>query len=104
MAEIGSGDDLPSKRETMKDLADRITDLSPAKRELLELKLARQGAFASDPQSIQRRTNGGPAPLSFAQQRLWFLSQLDFENSNYNQPKALALTGVLDPVALQRAL
>ena len=43
-------------------------------------------------------------PLSFAQQRLWFLAQMDGGNTAYNIPLGLHLRGRLDVVALQRAL
>ncbi|ORC58268.1 non-ribosomal peptide synthetase, partial [Pseudomonas floridensis] len=46
----------------------------------------------------------GPAPLSFAQQRLWFLAQMEDANSAYNIPLGLQLTGHLDTRALKRAL
>ena len=45
-----------------------------------------------------------PLPLSFAQQRLWFLDQLDGINSAYNVPLALRLEGRLDIGALQQAV
>ncbi|RYZ33099.1 MAG: non-ribosomal peptide synthetase, partial [Myxococcaceae bacterium] len=45
-----------------------------------------------------------PLPLSFAQQRLWFLHQLEPSSSAYNMPVALRLTGSLDSASLQRAL
>ncbi|NVJ26526.1 amino acid adenylation domain-containing protein, partial [Myxococcus sp. AM011] len=48
------------------------------------------------------RTDG--PPLSFAQQRLWFLHQLEPGSVVYNIPGALRLTGVLDSAALQRSL
>ena len=44
------------------------------------------------------------APLSFAQERLWFLHQLDPASAKYNVPTALRFTGPLDRAALQRAL
>ncbi|MFD4371313.1 amino acid adenylation domain-containing protein [Streptomyces sp. NPDC058486] len=43
-------------------------------------------------------------PLSFAQQRLWFLNRLDTSAWTYNLPLALRLDGLLDTVALRAAL
>ncbi|MFI8008252.1 amino acid adenylation domain-containing protein [Streptomyces sp. NPDC086010] len=43
-------------------------------------------------------------PASFAQQRLWFLSQLKGVSAAYNETVALSLTGPLDHRALSRAL
>ncbi|NIF73801.1 amino acid adenylation domain-containing protein [Burkholderia sp. Ap-962] len=46
----------------------------------------------------------GELPLSFAQQRLWFLAQLDGVSATYHIPLALRLRGRLDATAWQRAL
>ncbi len=45
-----------------------------------------------------------PLPLSFSQQRLWFIDQLQPGSSLYNIPRILLLRGRLDVSALQRAL
>ncbi len=47
--------------------------------------------------------DGGGLPLSFGQQRLWFLGRLDPASSAYNMPAAVRLTGLLDTPALARA-
>jgi pristinamycin I synthase 3 and 4 len=46
----------------------------------------------------------GDLPLSFAQQRLWFLFQLALESPVYNMPFTFRLSGPLQPPALERAL
>ncbi|TWF97087.1 amino acid adenylation domain-containing protein [Kitasatospora viridis] len=53
---------------------------------------------------LRRRPDGGPAPLSVDQQRLWFLDQLHPGSADYNVPMSLWLHGPLDPGALRSAL
>src|SRR2546423_12364370 len=43
-------------------------------------------------------------PLSFAQERLWFLTELDPDNPSYNVPVALRLTGDLDVAGLEKRI
>jgi amino acid adenylation domain-containing protein len=86
----------------MSEAHERLAHLSPAKRRLL-LKMRREQAEA-DPRRIPRRAPGAPAPLSFAQQRLWFIDQLQPGSTAYNVPAALRLRGALDARTLRRAL
>ncbi|MBF8739591.1 non-ribosomal peptide synthase/polyketide synthase [Pseudomonas guariconensis] len=51
----------------------------------------------------RRRERPARPALSFAQQRMWFLWQLDPGSDAYNMPVALELDGELDRAALQRA-
>ncbi|WP_037677339.1 condensation domain-containing protein, partial [Streptomyces afghaniensis] len=46
----------------------------------------------------------GPLPLSFAQQRMWFLHQLEPDSSLYNVPAAVRLSGPMDVERLREAL
>ena len=46
----------------------------------------------------------GALPLSFAQERLWFLDQMEPGSTAYNVPAVLRLIGDLDAAAMQRAL
>ncbi|MBK5540914.1 amino acid adenylation domain-containing protein [Pseudomonas sp. TH07] len=64
--------------------------------------LARAGRSALPP--ILAVPRDAPLPLSFAQQRLWFIGQMQGLASAYNIPVALGLRGRLDADALQRAL
>ncbi len=82
-------------------LNQRLANLSPAKKALLELRLKQNRLHE---QAIPRRPSREFAPLSFAQQRLWFLNQLEPESPAYNESRAYRLSGVLDVAALQRAL
>jgi amino acid adenylation domain-containing protein len=54
--------------------------------------------------ALRRRPRGGALPLSFAQQRLWFLDRLEPGCAFYNLPAAMRLRGPLDIGALRRAL
>jgi non-ribosomal peptide synthetase component F/alpha-ketoglutarate-dependent taurine dioxygenase len=67
------------------------------------IELAR-GEMTSDEFPLLRVPRDRSLPLSFAQQRLWFLSQLEPESSSYNIPSAIGLSGVLDVNALKQAL
>ncbi|MGE6764044.1 non-ribosomal peptide synthase/polyketide synthase, partial [Corallococcus interemptor] len=61
------------------------------------------GSASSQAPKLTRVTHDGPRPLSFAQQRLWLLDQLQPGEASYNIPTALQLSGRLDVEALRRA-
>ncbi|MET0399177.1 MAG: non-ribosomal peptide synthase/polyketide synthase, partial [Longimicrobiaceae bacterium] len=56
------------------------------------------------PPLVRVPRDGAPLPLSFAQQRLWFIDQLEPGSAAYNMPFALRLRGPFDPAALERSL
>ncbi|MBV9927462.1 MAG: amino acid adenylation domain-containing protein [Acidobacteria bacterium] len=74
------------------DISKQIADLSPEKRALLALRLKKGGA------------RHGSFPLSYAQERLWFIDQLEPGSPSYNTPGAWRVGGPLDVGALERAL
>jgi amino acid adenylation domain-containing protein len=74
--------------------------LAQHKGELLR-RLATGGAGVTA--AIPRVPRDGPLPLSFAQQRLWFLDRLG-TGTGYNVPSAMRLSGRLDVGALGKAL
>ena len=76
----------------MTDLAIEVSALSAEKRQLLEILLAQEGSISD------------AFPLSFAQQRLWFMEQLQPETPWYNVPAAVRMTGTLHARALERSL
>lgn len=57
------------------------------------------------PTSIPRRNEDGPAPLSFSQQRFWFLDRLAPGSPFYIESSALPLpAGTIDPAILEQAI
>jgi len=66
------------------------------------LEMLRAGKKAS--QSIPHRAGSGPSPLSFAQQRLWFLENLLPGTAVYTIFGAYRLQGKWDPIAIEQAL
>jgi surfactin family lipopeptide synthetase A len=91
----------------MSNVSERIASLSAEKRELLARLMKEKAATARNAggRTIPPRpAPHEPAPLSFAQERLWFLHRLEPGAAVYNAPAALRLRGALDVVALERAL
>jgi amino acid adenylation domain-containing protein len=67
--------------------------------------LRRDGPGEQAPSIVPVPRGGrGGLPLSFAQQRLWFVEQLDPGDPAYNLPVALRLRGRLDVAALERSV
>ncbi|MFJ2173755.1 amino acid adenylation domain-containing protein [Streptomyces sp. NPDC087851] len=67
-------------------------------------RLAARVHGGSDRPALARQERPEVLPLSFAQQRLWFLHKLEGPSATYNIALALRLTGDLDRVALEAAL
>ncbi len=88
----------------MDELHQRIANLSPEKRALLEQRLLQQSALRTKEQSIPRRQIHSSYPLSFAQQRLWFLAQLEPDGAAYHVSQAVRIRGCLSIATLQRTL
>lgn len=78
--------------------APTIAALAPA------VEAARRGQVGLALNSIEPVRRDGRLPLSFAQQRLWFLDQLEPANTAYLIPAAVRLKGTLDVTALERTL
>lgn len=89
-------------------LAGTTRDLSAAQRALLDERLQQARRTSMRPVesrlSIPRRSAGAVVPLSFGQERLWFLDQLEPGTPVYNLCHAVRLKGALDLTALERAL
>jgi amino acid adenylation domain-containing protein len=84
--------ELARNRESIVQHLTRIQAKAPAER----------SPFAPPP--LEKRSGGGDVPLSFAQQRLWFIDRLGDGSAQYQAQSAQRLNGRLDVAALRRAL
>jgi amino acid adenylation domain-containing protein/thioester reductase-like protein len=76
--------------------------LTNQKRDLLKLLLNKKGINLQT-ETILPRPNSEPAPLSFGQEQLWFLSQIQ-DNTTYNLPLALQISGSLNISVLEQVI
>ena len=88
----------------MGDSPSRKPNLSEKRRALLEAILKEQEAASAGGRQIPRRTEQGPVPLAFAQERLWFLDQYYPQTSLYNIPAAYPFQGPLSVPAVRASL
>ena len=71
--------------------------------QLLKVLLAGEGIGAALGSVIRRRAATGPVPLSFAQERMWFIQQLEPASCVYHIQLLWRIRGPLDMVALEGA-
>jgi aspartate racemase len=83
--------------ELSKELKDRKAEILAFLREM-------SGAANSSAPPLRPASRDGDLPLSFAQQRLWFIDQLEPNTALYNITKAFRLKGSLSVAALGKAL
>ncbi|MCP3144587.1 amino acid adenylation domain-containing protein [Pyxidicoccus sp. QH1ED-7-1] len=76
----------------------------PAPKPRVDVPRPATAAAPQGPPAIPRAPRDQPLPLSFAQQRHWYLQQMEPSSTAYNNPSNLRLVGALDPKALQAAL
>jgi len=85
----------------MSKLKERVIGLSSDRRALLEERLLQAHRQRWRPPTIPRRSASDPALLSFGQEQMWFLDQLDPGTATYNIPDVMRLSGPLNVEALQ---
>lgn len=89
----------------MNSFVNRIANLPPVKLELLSRRIKAISNNQSHLQVIEKRKRPDlAAPLSFAQQRLWFLAQLDPNSASFHIPVAVRLIGRLNTALLEASL
>jgi len=77
--------------------------LTAEKQKLLQVLLEQEGFSSPSHKPILKRTGTRPAPLSYAQKRLWFIDQLIPDSPVYNIPIVIRIS-YLHQEALQRAI
>ncbi|HET6978724.1 MAG TPA: condensation domain-containing protein [Pyrinomonadaceae bacterium] len=86
------------------NLIEEIKKLSPERRELLGQLLQKEAPHSARLIIVPRLRKSNHVPLSFAQQRLWFLDQLQPGGHAFNLPIALRVWGPLNTEVLQKSL
>ena len=68
------------------------------------IEATRNGGVTRESRPIEPTPHGGPLPLSFSQEALWFLDQLTPGQPTFNVTAALRINGPLDHRALERSV
>jgi amino acid adenylation domain-containing protein len=85
-------------------LNERLQNLTPEQRALLEQRLLAKRAEEVRLNAVPRRDNFSPIPLSYSQELLWLLSQFADRGVAYNAPAAFRIRGHIDADVLELAL
>ena len=88
----------------LRDLFERATVAELVSSIEASIETGQSHGYRLDVPSIVRVSRAEPLPLSFGQQRLWFLDQLEPGTTLWNISNAVRMTGELDVDALRRAL
>ena len=88
----------------MSELRRKLASLDAAQRTQLEQRLLQRRAARADALRIAPRVADAPLPLSFAQQRMWFLAQVDPDDTGYIVRQVLRIAGDLDVGRLHEAI
>ena len=94
---------MTSSNPSSRNPPGNATALSAVKQALLERRLAKMRAAVSSP-PIARTTLAKDVPMSFGQERMWFLNQFEPGSAAYNRPTVLHFQGPLDITILERSL
>jgi amino acid adenylation domain-containing protein len=86
------------------DLEKRIAQLSPAQLALLERKLKKNKPDSRPKAQAETGQRQKYAPLSFSQERLWFLEQMEPDSCLYNLPTILPLLGPVNPSLVEESV
>jgi amino acid adenylation domain-containing protein len=88
----------------MTELKQKLAELSRDEKKALYDLLRKKKEAAAPPRIARRGESAGPFPLSFAQERLWFIEQLFPGMPTYNTATIFRLSGPLSFTALERVL
>ncbi len=92
------------KARDVSTYAERLRRLPPAKRALLEKQLREKGIDLGNVEITRRPGPREQFELSFAQERVWFLHEMEPESPAYHLSHSLRLPGDFDVAVLRRAL
>ncbi len=95
---------MKNEKGDMDDLLQNVSKLSPEKRKLLELLLKEKDIDVTKSRILPQSRQTNRFPLSYAQQRMWFLDRMEPGNPMYNNPAAVSIKGKVNVGAIRKAL
>ena len=95
---------MATQSKKQQEIAKKLANLTPEKRSAFIKLLKKEGIDPTKLPIIPTNRESKPTPLSWGQERLWFLDQFEENSTTYNLLLGVTINGTLDIGTLQKSL
>jgi amino acid adenylation domain-containing protein len=95
---------MATQSQKQQEIAKKLANLTPEKRSAFIKLLKKEGIDPTKLPIIPTNRESKPTPLSWGQERLWFLDQFEENSTTYNLLLGVTINGTLDIGTLQKSL